>query len=207
MEEGCWDKVSDNYLVERIRLRSCERSLSELISRHSPLCFKILKKYSGSFYANNIDIAETSMDKNLIIWNSAKSFSIDKKVKFSTWLANQIKYYCLNSINKKVKDRLVTTEDNILDSLKEKETHAPTEDLFEFTGNILSQLKDSRVKRIFSLRYSSTRKKPSWSKIAQELKISTQTAINLHNRGIEILRKKMKSEKFLDSILLLDLDE
>ena len=78
MEEGCWDKVSDNYLVERIRLRSCERSLSELISRHSPLCFKILKKYSGSFYANNIDIAETSMDKNLIIWNSANSFSIDK---------------------------------------------------------------------------------------------------------------------------------
>ena len=200
MEEGCWDKVSDNYLVERIRLRSCERSLSELINRHSPLCFKILRKYSGSFYANNIDIAETSMDKNLIIWNSAKSFSIDKKVKFSTWLANQIKYHCLNSINKKVKDRLVTTEDNILDSLKEKETHAPTEDLFEFTGNILSQLKDSRVKRIFSLRYSSTRKKPSWSKIAQELNISTQTAINLHNRGIEILRKKMKSEKFLDSI-------
>ena len=200
MEEGCWDKVSDNYLVERIRLNNCERSLSELINRHSPLCFKILKKYSSSFYANNIDITETSMDKNLIIWNSAKSFSIDKKVKFSTWLANQIKYYCLNSINKKVKDRLVNTEDEILDALKEKETHVPSENLFEFTGNILSQLKDPRVKHIFSLRYSNNSKKPSWSKIAQKLNISTQTAINLHNRGIEILRKKIKSEKFLDSI-------
>ena len=145
MEEGCWDKVSDNYLVERIRINSCERSLEELIKRHSPLCFKILKKYSSSFFANNIDIAETSMDKNLIIWNSAKSFSIHKNVKFSTWLANQIKYFCLNSINKKVKDRLVNTEDEILDALKEKQNDSPTEDLFEFTGNILSQLRDLGV--------------------------------------------------------------
>lgn len=200
MEEGCWDKVSDNYLVERIRLNNCERSLKELIKRHSPLCFKILKKYSSSFFANNIDITETSMDKNLIIWNSAKSFSIHKNVKFSTWLANQIKYFCLNSINKKVKDRLVTTEDEILDALKEKPDESSTEDLFEFTGNILSQLRDCRIKTIFSLRYSHAHKKPSWSKIAGKLEISTQTAINLHNRGLEVLRKKIGSEKFLDSI-------
>ena len=200
MEEGCWDKVSDNYLVERIRINNCERSLEELIKRHSPLCFKILKKYSSSFFANNIDIAETSMDKNLIIWNSAKSFSIHKNVKFSTWLANQIKYFCLNSINKKVKDRLVSTEDEILDALKEKQNDTPTEDLFEFTGNILSQLRDCRIKTIFSLRYSSEHKKPSWAKIARRLDISTQTAINLHNRGLKVLRKKIGSEKFLDSI-------
>ena len=200
MEEGCWDKVSDNYLVERIRLNNCERSLKELIKRHSPLCFKILKKYSSSFFANNIDITETSMDKNLIIWNSAKSFSIHKNVKFSTWLANQIKYFCLNSINKKVKDRLVNTEDEILDALKEKPDESSTEDLFEFTGNILSQLRDRRIKTIFSLRYSHAHKKPSWSKIATKLEISTQTAINLHNRGLDVLRKKIGSEKFLDSI-------
>tara|TARA_R110002012_G_scaffold21692_4_gene75457 strand:+ start:225 stop:827 length:603 start_codon:yes stop_codon:yes gene_type:complete len=200
MEEGCWDKVTDNYLVERIRLNDCERSLKELIKRHSPLCFKILKKYSSSFFANNIDITETSMDKNLIIWNSAKSFSIHKNVKFSTWLANQIKYFCLNSINKKVKDRLVNTEDEILDALKEKPDESSTEDLFEFTGNILSQLRDRRIKTIFSLRYSHAHKKPSWSKIATKLEISTQTAINLHNRGLDVLRKKIGSEKFLDSI-------
>ena len=46
MEENYWDNVSDNYLVERIRLNDCEKSLNELIKRHSPLCFKILKKYS-----------------------------------------------------------------------------------------------------------------------------------------------------------------
>ena len=50
------------------------------------------------------------------------------------------------------------------------------------------------------MRYSSRCKKPSWCAVAEKMKISTQTAINLHNRGIEVLRKKIKSEKFLDSI-------
>ncbi|HIB44216.1 MAG TPA: sigma-70 family RNA polymerase sigma factor [Nitrospina sp.] len=200
MEKGFWDNVSDNYLAERISVSNCEESLTELISRHSALCFKIIKKYSGSFYVYNIDVAEASSDKNLIIWNSAKSFSADKNVKFSTWLANQVKYSCLNALNKKSKDRLVATEDEILDVLKEKISEEKTDNLFEFTNNILKQLKDKRIKQIFSMRYSTFHKKPSWCKVAKQLNVSTQTAINLHNRGIAVLRKKITSEKFLDSI-------
>ena len=200
MEKGCWDNVSDNYLAERIKVLHCETSLNELIKRHSPLCFKIIKKYSSSFYANNIDVNETSSEKNLIIWNSAKSFISDKNVKFSTWLANQIKYNCLNTLNKKSKDRLVTTADEILDILKERPEEQPNGNLFEFTNNILKQLKDKRIKQIFKMRYSMNDKKPSWCIVAKKLNISTQTAINLHNRGIDVLRKKMKSQKFLDTI-------
>ena len=200
MEKGFWDNVSDNYLAERISVSNCEDSLTELISRHSALCFKIIKKYSGSFYVYNIDVTEASSDKNLIIWNSAKSFSADKNVKFSTWLANQVKYSCLNALNKKSKDRLVATEDEILDVLKEKTPEEKTDNLFEFTNNILKQLKDKRIKQIFLMRYSAFHKKPSWCKVAEQLNVSTQTAINLHNRGIAVLRKKITSEKFLDSI-------
>ena len=200
MEKEFWDNVSDNYLVERISVSNCEDSLTELISRHSALCFKIIKKYSGTFYVYNIDVNEASSDKNLIIWNSAKSFSPDKNVKFSTWLANQVKYSCLNALNKKSKDRLVATEDEILDILKEKTTEEKTDNLFEFTNNILKQLKDQRIKQIFSMRYSTFHKKPSWCKVAEQLNVSTQTAINLHNRGIAVLRKKITSEKFLDTI-------
>ena len=60
--------------------------------------------------------------------------------------------------------------------------------------------KDKRIKLIFSMRYSREEKKPSWCVVAQKLEISTQTAINLHNRGIKILRKKIKSEMFLDNV-------
>ena len=200
MEKGCWDNVSDNYLVERIKLTNCEKSLGELIKRHSAICFKVIKRYASTFHANNINVLDASSDKNLIIWNSAKSFNIDKNVKFSTWLANQVKYSCLNALNKKSKDRLVATEDKILELLKERPEEDPEGNLFEFTGNILNQLKDKRIKQIFSMRYSTRHKKPSWCKVAEELNVSTQTAINLHNRGIAVLRKKIGSKKFLDSI-------
>ena len=200
MEKKHWDNVSDTYLTERIKMSNCERSLIELIGRHSGLCFKIITRYSKSFYANNLDLNEASNDKNLIIWNSAKSFSAEKNVKFSTWLANQVKYSCLNALNKKSKDRLVSTEDKILDVLSETEQENKNDNLFEFTNNILSQLKDERIKKIFSMRYSHNHKKPSWCAIATKMEVSTQTAINLHNRGIQILRKKIESEKFLDSI-------
>ena len=200
MEKGCWDNVSDNYLVERIKLTNCEKSLEELIKRHSAICFKVIKRYASTFYANNINVIDASSDKNLIIWNSAKSFNIDKNVKFSTWLANQVKYSCLNALNKKSKDRLVATEDEILDVLKEKTPEEDNNNLFEFTDNILNQLRDKRIKQIFSMRYSNHHKKPSWCKVAEKLNVSTQTAINLHNRGIAVLRKKMGSKKFLDSI-------
>lgn len=200
MEEKHWDIVSDSYLAERIRRSNCERSLMELIGRHSGLCFKIMTRYTKSFYANNIDIAEASTDKNLIIWNSAKSFSAEKNVKFSTWLANQVKYSCLNALNKKSKDRLVMMEDQVLENLKGTQAEDEKDTLFEFTDNILAQLKDERIKKIFSMRYSRNHKKPSWCVVAQRMKVSTQTAINLHNRGIQILRKKIESEKFLDSV-------
>jgi len=200
MEKIQWSFLSDNHLVERVKKRNCEKSLLELSERHSGLYFKILKKYTKSFFANNIDINETAADKNLIIWNSVKSFSTDKNVKFSTWLANQTKYHCLNTLNKKSKDRLITTGDDILDYLNEEEESSGGPVLFEFIENILSQLKDQRIKKIFSMRYSKEEKKPSWCVVASNLKISTQTAINLHNKGISILRKKITSEKLLDNI-------
>lgn len=200
MEKIEWSFLSDSHLIERIKRASCEKSLLELSERHSGLFFKILKKYSKSFFANQIDLNEAASEKNLIIWNSVKSFSNEKNVKFSTWLANQTKYYCLNTLNKKSKDRLVATGDDLLDYLNEEEEKDVSSNLFEFIENILGQLKDDRIKKIFLMRYSKYDKKPSWCVVANKLNVSTQTAINLHNKGIKILRKKLSSEKLLDNV-------
>lgn len=199
MEKIKWPYLSDSCLIKRIKDKSCENSLIELSNRHSGLFFKITKKYYKSFLANQIDLEDVTNEKNLIIWNSVKSFSCEKNVKFSTWLANQTKYFCLNTLNKKSKDRLVATGDEFLDYYNEEEGENNLS-LFEFTENILKQLKDNRIKKIFSMRYSNLDKKPSWCTVAKKLKISTQTAINLHNKGIKVLRKKISSEKFLDNV-------
>ena len=66
--------------------------------------------------------------------------------------------------------------------------------------NILSQVKDKRIKKIFELRYFSGEAKLTWNKISDSLGISIQTAINLHERGRKILRKKVSSENLEDFV-------
>ena len=73
----------------------------------------------------------------------------------------------------------------------------------EFIFNILNNLKDKRISRVFKLRYFDVHQensKPTWSFIAKKIKTSTQTAINLHERGRTILCKKIKSDKYQDTI-------
>ena len=56
MEKGSWDSLTDICLVNNVKNVNCEKSLQELIKRHSGLCFKIMSRFSKSFYANNIDL-------------------------------------------------------------------------------------------------------------------------------------------------------
>ena len=75
-----------------------------------------------------------------------------------------------------------------------KEKEELKEDL-DYVFNLLRQLKDSRIQTVFKLRYfHGDKKKMPWVKVAKTLKISTQTAINLHNKGKSILNRKMKSK-------------
>jgi hypothetical protein len=41
---------------------------------------------------------DISSDKDYLIYKSAVSYNPTKKIKFSTWLGNQVRYYCLNKI-------------------------------------------------------------------------------------------------------------
>ena len=63
------------------------------------------------------------------------------------------------------------------------------QDTLEYIFNLLSQLKDKRIKKVFELRYLGGDGKESWSKIGEDMGVSTQTAINLHDRGTKVLRK------------------
>ena len=65
--------------------------------------------------------------------------------------------------------------------------------------NIIRQMKDERVSKIIKYRYLDSKKK-EWNFIAKKLNISAQTAINLHERGMSMLRRKINSKQFSDSI-------
>jgi len=97
-------------------------------------------------------------------------------------------------------------ESNTIKNVIEKKQFEVNDHIFsnkektEFIFNLLKQLKDKRIEKIFKLRYFSERKNMSWSKIGKRLNISTQTVINIHNRTIRFLKNKLESENLQDTI-------
>ena len=83
------DKIRDVTLVKKIQKGECEESLKELVSRHSPLCYDIYKKYSPAISSRGYPLDDLYSEKDFLIYRSAKSFDPTKKTKFSTWLGNQ----------------------------------------------------------------------------------------------------------------------
>jgi len=187
---------TDIELVNNVKQQNCESSLKALISRHSPLCFDVCKKYAPAMINNGLHIEDITSEKDYLIYKSALSFNPTKKTKFSTWLGNQVRYFCLNSMNK---NNLIATEDSQIDFFMHKDLDdLPRESISEqmnYIENLVNQSKDKRIKRIIEIRYfSNPNKKTPWNKVAKEIGVSTQTAINLHNKALKMIRKKMTNQ-------------
>ena len=64
-------------------------------------------------------------------------------------------------------------------------------------------MKDYGISNVFTFRYfSGDKKDSSWEIVAKKIGVSTQTAINLHNKGKKVLKKKLLSSdlNYLDKI-------
>jgi RNA polymerase sigma factor (sigma-70 family) len=197
------ENKTDKYLVRKVQKENCEDSLKILINRHTPICFKIYKKYIASFNIKNIDVNEIYQQKDYIIYRTIKSFKNNKKTKFSTWLANQIRYQCLNAINKKEDLTYMNYPELqfIIDKAQPKDNNnEKLNELREYINSLLQQLKDRRISKIFNMRYFETDLNQTWTKIGKRMNMSTQNAINLHNKGVRILKNKLTSKDLFDRI-------
>jgi len=117
------DKEKDIDLINKIKNDQCDESLREIISRHSALCFNIYNRYSKVLKTTGELIDDISLEKDYIIYKSILSYDPTRKCKFSTWLGNFTKYYCLNLINSKKK--YVPMEDEMLNAIREKRIRPP----------------------------------------------------------------------------------
>lgn len=193
--------IDDNILVKKVQESNDEDSLKALINKHSPLCNSLYKKYSTPMMASGVHVQDIIDQKDYIVYKSAMTFDPCKNSKFSTWLYNQIRYQCLNCINEN--SHYLTLETDKLNYLIER--HAPQEkeykNINEYIFNIINSCSDKRIKKIFKMRYlAGTSKKTPWNKIAKKLKISTQTAINIHNKTLKLLKNKIESKNYFDKI-------
>lgn len=195
---------NDSILASNVKLSNDEESLKELIRRHNPMCFSLYKKYSSAIEVSGVNLQDLISSKDYIIYQSAKSFNPDKKSKFSTWLYNQIRYQCLNTINSNKNTLSMEIEkiNFLIDqmSLKENNSSEKVKDANEYIFKILESCLDKRILQIYKMRYFNGSKLMAWSKIAKKLKISTQTAINLHKKGMALLKVKINSNFYLERV-------
>ena len=107
-------RKTDLELIIGVREKNCSDCLQELFDRHSAICVDVYSKYAGGLTKNSVILNDVLQQKEYVIYKSAMSYNPDKGSKFSTWLANQMRYFCLNSMNK---NRLVATEDESMNAI------------------------------------------------------------------------------------------
>lgn len=183
--------VKDEKLISNILKKKCDKSLKELLNRHGGMFFNIGKKYSQSC---NIDLNDINDNKYWIIFNAAKSFNPKKGSKFSTWLGNQIRFFCLNYKNKNQK--LIPTEDNhieyFLNDISKKENSTNKKEIINNIIDLFDQISDPNTKNAIYYRYFYNKDRIlNYSEIADILKVTPQTVLNWHNKFINFAKKKL----------------
>lgn len=192
--------VSDIELVKLVQDNNCEKSILELINRHTPICHKIINKFEKTFREMGIDVEELALENPIIIYHCAKNFDPTKKAKFSSWLANNIKYNCLNLLYKRKNTISIDDEEigeNILFIPDDKESNKEKK---EYVFSILSQMKDSRLEKIIEMRYFGDKESKKWKNIAKSLNTSYMTVSILHKKALRFLKSKFQSKNLSDFV-------
>jgi len=183
---------SDLSLINKIKKSGDDGCLVELINRHSGIYVYIVDKYTKNRnYSINRDLILD--DKDYTIYKSALDYNPDKNSKFSTFLANQTKWKCLNAINA-LKNKRFTSIDKVYSRVSEEDNSCEMlskMEAFDVFNDMLEKESDPRVKKIIDIRYNTTNNKLiPWKKASEELNLSIQGCINIHNRFIKKVKNK-----------------
>jgi RNA polymerase sigma factor (sigma-70 family) len=184
------NRLKDETLIKKIINNQCNDSLKELVERHSGMIFNIGKKYSSC----GLDLNDLNDNKYWIIYNAAKSYKKDKGSKFSTWLGNQIRFFCLNHKNKNKK--LISIENEHLEffinDYYKKENHSNKKNIINNIVDLYNEISDPNTKNAVFYRYFFNKERIlNYSEIAKILDVTPQTVLNWHNKFIEFAKKKL----------------
>lgn len=196
------NKRNELRLITKIKNNNCNESFLKLSSGYDNFYYSIARKYYPILNKMGMSMEEIKYEKEFILHKAVMSFKKECNVKFSSWFCNCVKYHFLNFINSNKK--FIKSEDKILDFFNLQETVVESDlngETYAYVNSLLSSMRDKRVKDIYQMRYfSDDPNLKTWSEIGKKLKISTQTAINLHERARVFLRKKMESKDFCDLV-------
>ena len=191
--------TTDNDLIQRVKETNDEIALTELISRHSGVYVDMLKKFGFKCLTQN-QIQDIMEDKDLVIYRAALEYN-PTKAKFSTHLANKAKYMCLTQKTKNKNNKISASFEEVQFYQKEKspspDESCKTNDSFARILNLIERHKDKRLKTIFHERYfcGERGKLKPWKEVAKKINLSAQGCINIHDKAIKELSRKINNEK------------
>mgnify|MGYP000371150078 CR=1 FL=1 len=177
-----------------------DRSLKQIIDQHSGICVSVYKKYTNMSSISGVTRDDIESSKDYIIFNSVKSYDPSRGSKFSTWLANQTRYYCLNSINKN--KNISPSDEETIGYLIDKKHFEDFKDndAIEFKNETVNEIKkildcisNKKIKKCIEKKYFSGENK-TYTIIAEEMNVTVQTVINWHNKFIKLVKQKLNSQ-------------
>jgi hypothetical protein len=187
---------SDLSLIKKVKKTRDEDSLLQLIERHSGIYHSMVNHFM-SHPQNTLDKSQMVDEKDSTIYSAALNYDPTRKTKFSTHLANQTKWKCLNLLNKNKRNReffIDESENNYEPSCESFLSDLKKEEVFSLFKKCLEKEKDERVKKIIDIRYDTPDNKLTpWRKISKSLDMSIQGCINIHNRFLEKVKRHIKN--------------
>jgi len=195
-------KNTELSLITKIKEDNCNDSFEELSKLYDNFYYSIAQKYSSTLIKAGMSKDDIKYEKDFVLYKAIKSFDAKQKTKFSTWFCNCVKYHFLNYINSNKKYMLA--EENKIDFFNNKDllvSFDKNNETYSYLNSLLSSFKDERIKRVYELRYfSGGEKLATWNSIAKKLGVSTQTAINLHEKTRAFLKNKVLSKNSCDFV-------
>jgi len=202
-------EISDLQLIKNIKRENCNDCIGELRSRHCGLIINLYSKYHSILQKLHFNREEFNDEINYLIYTSAKKYDLRraKKIKFSTYLGENTRYFCLNKINELKKKSFVEAEPDEITRLMDdcvKHSHLDKinqNEICDYIYSLLEQIKDPRVKKIFELRFfTSSKKKMTWKEIGKDLDLTSQSVLNIFNKNIKFIKAKLLSKIEQDRI-------
>lgn len=190
-------EASDPDLTDLVKKEDDEEALSLLISRHSGIYADMVKRYGSKSLSIN-EIYDIMNEKDYVIYKAALEYD-ENKAKFSTHVGNKAKYLCLSKKTASKRNNRTLPFDSIeyceeSTSLHPDETCERGESFFTII-KMINNHQDKRVKVIFKERYfgGEKGKLKTWKNISEQIGLSAQGCINIHDRTLKEFQKQIKN--------------
>ena len=197
------NEKTDLQLINEIKITKSDDAYNELLVRHTGLFQKIYQKYEGALSNSGFNNKEVLDNKDHVFVKAIYSFDDSKKNKFSSWLGNQVRFFCLDLINDNINlFHPVTEEENrMVEEQMSFDSRLLNSDNLDYFNFMLSQLSDQRVADVIRYRFLDTdRNHRKWNYIAKQMGISVMTASKLCQKGLQLMKYKLTSKQIQDSI-------